>query len=650
MDANALKSTKSAPTAKPLEGQPDSKSPSARERYVQRLDKIAAEVTAFESRNRQLNIFRGLLFFGGLILLIVGYAAADGSLLLVLPGWILMVAFMAVITWHENVRDAMTSIRRRRALYRQLLARLDRRWSELPVFELPEDVPWIDRNGRAVAKDLDLFGVGSLYQLVSLAGTQPGKLTLAQWLCGPAIPAQATARNQAVRQLASFHTQREEFYARARDVAGQTASPENFARWASDPDWLSGSRAWLLPLARVVAISPFVVWPLMAVGLISASVAAAIQLLMIAIAIVLTVGFLGPVHEIFKSVATRRAEVENYISLFEAANWIPADIEMLQPVRQRILDPESGAIAGLRAMGGLSLMTSLRHAPLLFLPYLLLQLVGLWDIHVLALMERWKQRYGSEVQGWFDALGQLEAILSLAALADEYPDWASPTWNDAGPHGKVAACSLGHPLLKDGDRVVNDAGLGPAGTLLLVTGSNMSGKSTLLRSLGLNIKLAGAGSVVCAKQFELPACEVATSIRVDDSLREGVSFYMAELKRLREVVDHAERLHVANDRMLVYLLDEILQGTNSRERQIAVATVLDHLVQMRAIGAISTHDLELADDPMMQSVATIVHFREQIETDHQGQETMTFDYKMRTGVTPTTNAIRLLEMVGLGKR
>ncbi|WP_417737638.1 MutS family DNA mismatch repair protein [Rosistilla oblonga] len=650
MDVNVSETTSSPQTAKPLDPPTASEPGSARQRYVQRLEELAGEVTAFESRNRQLNIIRGLLFFGGLILLIVGYAAAQGALLLVVPGWILMACFMVVITWHEYVRDSMTAIRRRRSLYRQLLARLDRRWSELPVFELPDDVPWIDRNGRAVAKDLDLFGVGSLYQLVSLAGTQPGKLTLAQWLCGPAIPEQAAARNLAARKLASFHQQRETFYARARDVAGQTASPENFESWAVAPAWLAGPRSWMLPLARAIAITPFVVWPLCAIGLISISVAAAIQLVAIAIAIVVTVGFLGPVHEIFKSVATRRAEVENYINLFEAADWIPEEIEMLGPVRQRILDPQSGAIAGLRAMGGLSMMTGLRHAPMLFLPYVLLQLIGLWDVHVLALMERWKARYGSDVPGWFDALGQIEAILSLAALADEYPQWAAPTWNQAGPEGKVAARSLGHPLLKDADRVVNDAGLGPAGTLLLVTGSNMSGKSTLLRSLGLNIKLAGAGSVVCAEQFELPACEVATSIRVDDSLREGVSFYMAELKRLREVVDHAERLHASKDRMLVYLLDEILQGTNSRERQIAVSTVLDHLVHMQAIGAISTHDLELADDPAMQSVATIVHFREHIETDKSGQETMTFDYKMRSGVTPTTNAIRLLEMVGLGKR
>jgi DNA mismatch repair ATPase MutS len=161
--------------------------------------------------------------------------------------------------------------------------------------------------------------------------------------------------------------------------------------------------------------------------------------------------------------------------------------------------------------------------------------------------------------------------------------------------------------------------------------------------------LAGAGAPVCARHFELPSVELATSIRVSDNLSEGVSFYMAELKRLKSVVDHARDMSQVDDRVCLFLLDEILQGTNSRERQIAVVQVLGHLIKFMAIGAISTHDLELADEPDLQSIATAVHFRETIRPDAEGKEQMTFDYKMRQGVSPTTNALRLLEMVGLGE-
>ena len=178
----------------------------------------------------------------------------------------------------------------------------------------------------------------------------------------------------------------------------------------------------------------------------------------------------------------------------------------------------------------------------------------------------------------------------------------------------------------------------------------MSGKSTMLRSVGLNVALAGTGAPVCAVKFQLPSVELATSIRVRDNVAEGVSFYMAELQRLKSVVEQARRLADVPDRVVLFLLDEILQGTNSRERQIAVVQVLRHLRDSGAIGAISAHDLELADEPEMMSIAKLVHFRETIRPDAEGEEQMTFDYKMREGVSPTTNALRLLEIVGLAEK
>ena len=171
----------------------------------------------------------------------------------------------------------------------------------------------------------------------------------------------------------------------------------------------------------------------------------------------------------------------------------------------------------------------------------------------------------------------------------------------------------------------------------------------MMRSVGLNVALAAIGAPVCATTFELPSLELATSIRVSDDVSQGVSFYMAELQRLKSVVDHARDMSQKQGQFCLFLLDEILQGTNSRERQIAVVQVLQHLINFGAIGAISTHDLELADEPDLMSVAKVVHFRETIRPDAEGNEQMTFDYLMRQGVSPTTNALRLLQMVGLGE-
>ena len=197
-------------------------------------------------------------------------------------------------------------------------------------------------------------------------------------------------------------------------------------------------------------------------------------------------------------------------------------------------------------------------------------------------------------------------------------------------------------------RVPNDVQVGPPGTVLLVTGSNMSGKSTLLRSVGVNVVLGQMGSVVCADQLSMPPMHIETSMRIADSLADGVSFFMAELKRLKEVVDTAKAHQGDNPRRMLFLLDEILQGTNSRERQIAVSRVVRKLIDESAIGAISTHDLDLATTGDLEKACQTVHFSEQFK-EVDGKKQMTFDYRMKSGIAETTNALKLLEIVGLGE-
>jgi DNA mismatch repair ATPase MutS len=203
------------------------------------------------------------------------------------------------------------------------------------------------------------------------------------------------------------------------------------------------------------------------------------------------------------------------------------------------------------------------------------------------------------------------------------------------------AVALGHPLIAEHRRVSNDVRVGPPGAVLLVTGSNMSGKSTLLRAIGLNTVLTHAGSAVCASELRLPACDMQTSIRVQDSLELGLSYFMAALARLKGVVDAAE--HPRPGRVLLYLLDEILQGTNSAERGIAVRAVAQHLLDAGAIGVLTTHDLNLAGEEPLKSSAVLVHFTERV--DDEGN--MRFDYRLRDGLATSRNALRLMQMIGI---
>jgi hypothetical protein len=292
-------------------------------------------------------------------------------------------------------------------------------------------------------------------------------------------------------------------------------------------------------------------------------------------------------------------------------------------------------------------LASISHSALFFLlVYLPLQLLLLYDFHLLYLVELWQKKYGRYAGDWFLALGKFEALASLAQLAHDHPDWSFPDVREDA--AQLAARGLGHPLLPDAARVGNDVSVGPVGTFLLVTGSNMSGKSTLLRSIGVNAVLAEAGAPVCAAELSMPPVVLATSMRIHDSLEFGVSFYMAELMRLKQVVDLAARTQQQGGRRMLYLLDEILQGTNSKERHIAVERVLEHLLRHDAIGAVSTHDLELATSPLLRDACQCVHFRETLH-GADAEQPMTFDYRLRPGVATTTNALKLLELVGLGE-
>jgi DNA mismatch repair ATPase MutS len=201
-------------------------------------------------------------------------------------------------------------------------------------------------------------------------------------------------------------------------------------------------------------------------------------------------------------------------------------------------------------------------------------------------------------------------------------------------------------LLPATTRVSNDVAVGPPGTFVLVTGSNMSGKSTLLRAIGTNVVLAQAGGMVCAQSMRLTPVDVWTSIRIDDSLEAGVSLFMAELRRLKRIVDAAREPD--RPRPLLYLLDEILHGTNTAERRIAARRVLTYLLEAGAIGAVTTHDLTLAEDPSLDAAAQRVHFSERFER-RNGAMTMTFDYRLRPGLATSANALKLLAMIGLGE-
>ena len=581
-----------------------------------------------------------------------------------------VVTFAFLVARHRVARRRMHRAELMAGFNREGIARIRRGWAELPDPAVPS-AP----NDHDYADDLDLFGPASLLHLAGVCGTTPGRHTLQRWLLGRTDPETIALRQEAVREMAGAYDFRDRLAAEARMMTGGGVEEvDRFLAWAEGAAWLE-SRSWvravgiLLPAVNLTAIVlyflglvplPVLVWPLV-------------------VSTLLYTQLRKGLNPDFDKADDGESGVRRFAPLLGHLVGAPLQSAYAVEIRRQLGagsagDPQATPSPGtpqvttttprpapseITTLHRLLDLADVRRSPLFHLP---LAIVLLWDVHVLAALERWKARSGHRVRDWLEAAGEAEALAALAALSADHPNWIFPAIDPGA--STLRGEALGHPLLSPDALVPNDVEVGPAGSFLLVTGSNMSGKSTLLKAVGLNAVLAQAGAPVCAQSLRMPPLRIVTSIHVEDSLADGVSYFMAGLHRLKHVVDAArERRDPSHPAIAtptdpppdgghgqptphtLYLLDEILQGTNSAERRIAARTVLRHLLATGAIGAVTTHDLTLADAEDLVERAVAVHFTESVG---DGDEGIAFDYRLRDGIATSTNALRLLELVGLG--
>lgn len=548
-----------------------------------------------------------------------------------------------IVAWKvETLENMLRRSRMAANMYRESVARCLRDWNDIKVPEV--EVP---ARLTAVSTDLDMFTASSIFKLLGITRTPLGTETLSSWIQDGAAADEVAIRQEAAKELAPQLQWREDFQLLCEQLSGSHANPTSFVDWTRTGNWFIGGREWVLILSRVTSVCSILLVVCILFQLFALTITGPALMLVMAINFALSVFFSGAIHEQFNQISTQANEARGYVELFHRVAKFDAKAQRLKELQVGFQDAQSGAQKSIGKLGGLTALAMIRRGTG-FLLYLLLEFLFFWDAHVLDLMERWKAKHGERVPGWFGDLGQWESLCALAKLAADEPEWC---WPDV-VHPKsdaakiVKATHLAHPLLGQ-ERVANDAEVGPPGSVLLVTGSNMSGKSTLLRSIGSNAVLAQMGTVVCAKSMKLPPLRIETSMRIADSLADGVSFFMAELKRLKQIVDVSKEISASDEKTMLFLLDEILQGTNSVERQVAVSRVVRKLIDSKAIGCISTHDLDLAKTDELANACRTVHFSEQFVTEN-GKEKMTFDYVMKQGIAKTTNALKLLELVGLG--
>jgi len=609
--------------------------------YQERIDNYSLRERRLTTQSHYLaNASRLLGWLLGCCVLL-GFLGASSVAAWLLAGSVLLALFFGTGIAHRRVATERNRCRELHRLNRIGLARVQRDWGAIPLTEAE-----LSDEAEQLSYDLDLFGHGSLFHLICTAQTKRGVERLRDWFLQPAAPSEVKRRQAAVRELAPQLEVRQDVNSLCRMAADGQLAREDFLKWAQGPAW-QAHKPWLKWLVRALPLSILAAPILVLAGLVPQDVGMPAMMILLAASFALSVVCVGRVHDIFTTVApSRDMRAMSYgVQAFAALGSLKGDSAQIR----RIRNSAQRARRDLEKLRQIARPIELSRNPwTAIFVYLPLQVLLLWDFHILNRLEVWQRQHGPQVGDWFSALGTYEALESLASLAHDNPDWAFPDVDDEHAP-EFSAEGLAHPLLPGNVRVANDVRIGPAGSLLLVTGSNMSGKSTLLRAIGTNAILAQAGAPVCARKLKMPRLWVATSMRIADSLKDGVSRFMAELLRLKTIVEAARQFTHDSGRTMLCLLDEVLQGTNSAERQIAIRGVLQHLLGLRVMGAVTTHDLALAADDALKQSCPVVHFRETLHYDGDDPR-MTFDYKLRRGISPTTNALQLMQIVGLRPR
>jgi hypothetical protein len=584
-----------------------------------RLERARAALDRLDRRGAWVANFRGATFAGALV-------AAGLSIYEKLPrleGWglagLLMAGYVALAVWHQAILSSEGRERLRVQLNERGLARLDGGWHAFPN----RGERYLDPE-HPYAPDLDLFGQGSLFQLIDESGTRRGEERLASWLSAPAPAEVVRARQRGSAELAGLLDFRQELLIESRLASKEKADPARFIAWAEGESLLAPIR-WAQPLGWALPAAFAASACLASFHWIPSAVPWACFISLLAVA-ALTRKRLQAMYEAIRSSEGGFVRFENAFRLVEGQRFEDAT---LQATAQAVGVTASASLA---AFSRRFSFAELRQSAQM---HAVIHILTLWDVHWLFSLERWRARHGSQVRAWFDALAELEALSSIAGLAHVRPEFRQPAILE--DRARLVARGLGHPLLDAPIR--NDVALPEPGNALVITGSNMSGKTTLLRAMGANAVLALAGAPVCADAFEVGTVRVLTGMRVKDSLERGVSYFYAEVQRIKLLLSSAREAHGR----ALFLLDEILLGTNARERQVASREILRLLLQTGAIGAVATHDLTLSTLAEARALQVKnAHFEDQIS---EGK--MTFDYRLRDGIVQGTNALRVLREAGI---
>lgn len=589
--------------------------------YQSQIDKYQSMAESYSRKSNQWSIIRLLSFiiFIALIILLFQYNIWIGIASLYIFGFL----FVRIVRQHNDITS-------KRDLYQRIVS-----INQDEIKFLIDNYTDFDRGERyknsihPYSADLDLFGERSLFQLIVRANTIYGKDRLAERLTNPSNIDTILENQKAITELEQRLDWRQSFFASEIKHNDKDLKKDKIEEWlAMDNAWIDNAVIKLLSFAvPIISI-------LMAVYLFSNYGFFPGLASLIPGALVLK-KYYSKISETQDLVKENLKFLTQYNGLFHMIEQADFEAEKLKSIQSQLIIGTNGVSKKLKTLDWY-----LDQLDMKFNVFgMLFNVISLWDLHFMRLLNNWKKENGDNLQNWLGALGEMEFLCSLANLSYNNPEWCFPNINN---ETHLIKCEeVGHPLIHRNTRIGNTIDLPTVQHIKLITGSNMGGKSTFLRSVGLNLILSYTGSKVCATRFEAPILSVISSMRTNDALKENTSGFYAELKKLKQIVDAVT--DEKGETKHYFLIDEVLKGTNSNDRHEGSKALIKQLLNHNGAGLISTHDLKLAN---MESEVEGKLENKCFEVEVEGDQ-LIFDYKIKDGVSQSFNATHLMRNMGI---
>lgn len=588
--------------------------------YKQRINDLNIKLNHLLKRKQLLGWIRfGILAATALLIWLL---SSYGILISAVIFFIGLAIFLLAVRKDLSNKDAISHHERLIAINEQEILYLQHQYTH------QKDGSEFYKDEHPYAGDLDIFGRASLYQYINRTHSQQGNQLLAGWLLAPATPEVIYARQTAAQELMQQTNWRQELQAHGSSSTITIATEQKMEEWLKEGNQFINKKIWhlirfILPVIATGTLIGF----LLDVITYQRFLQSLLVFTLIAFAIT---RLIVPVYRKLNKITGQMEVLSKSIAFIEQAEFKDP---LLVELKHEFHSGSNKASQQILQLKNIFNRFDYRLNPVVFVP---LNIFLLWDLQQVLQLEKWKQKNNQQINHWFHALAQLEALNSIATLAFNHPNWTFPQLKTNEP--TFVAEQLGHPLIDEQKNVLNDFSTIGKEQINLITGSNMAGKSTFLRSIGVNMVLAGMGAPVCAKQLTVTPLKVMSSMRIKDNLEESTSTFYAELKKLKQIIDA-----VNNNEAVFILLDEILRGTNSNDRHTGSKALIKQLLHHKATGILATHDLELANlaNEFPAGIHNY-HFDVQVNADE-----LYFDYKLKRGICQSMNASILMRKIGI---